>query len=198
MNAYRQLSPELRAEVLDHRRLQGFPLHSPPHRYDASGWFLVTGVTYEHQMHFATPADREWLLGEILKELDAVAVQCSAWVVLPNHYHLLVACSGLGSVARVTQRVHGRTSRELNRREGIEGRRIWYRYADRQIRSERHYLTTVNYIHFNPVKHGHVEHPLEWGPTSVHWYHEHFGSVWLESVWNEYPLRAYGSGWDNY
>lgn len=73
---------------------------------------------------------------------------------------------------------------------------MWYRYSDRQIRSQAHYYASLNYIHINPVKHGYVEKPLNWPCSSVHWYLEHFGIEWLRETWKKHPVGDYGRGWD--
>jgi hypothetical protein len=42
-------------------------------------------------------------------------------------------------------------------------RGIWQRrYREHTIRDEQDFATHFDYIHFNPVKHGLVEHPGEW------------------------------------
>ena len=47
------------------------------------------------------------------------------------------------------------------RRKGERG--IWQRrYWEHAIRDEQDYQRHVDYIHYNPVKHGHVRAPNEW------------------------------------
>ena len=75
-------------------------------------------------------------------------------------------------------------------------RKVWYRWCDRAIRSERHYYTTLNYIHYNPVKHSLVKSPYEWVESSVHWYLQAYGRQWLRDSWTQYPVQDYGSDWD--
>ncbi len=58
------------------------------------------------------------------------------------------------------------------------------------------YYYTLNYIHFNPTKHGYVQKPLEWPGSSVHWYLQPRGVEWLRDARREYPMRDYGKGWD--
>ncbi|MEH2373868.1 MAG: hypothetical protein V7K15_12515 [Nostoc sp.] len=55
----------------------------------------------------------------------------------------------------------------------------------------------MNYIHYNPVKHGWVKSPYNWAESSVHWYLENYGRDWLRSCWIEYPVRDYGKAWDD-
>jgi len=196
MYDYRKLTPEQKAITLRYRALRGHPLHAPPHLHDVSGWFRISTATYEHTRHFATDEDRAWLVRDLLRELDEAEIKCSAWVVLSDHYHLLVHCQPLSTISEPLRRVHARTARALNRRAGVTGRQVWYRFGDRRIRDERHYYTTLNYIHYNPVKHGYVDRPVEWACSSVHAYLERFGVEWLRDLWRHYPPRDYGKGWD--
>jgi putative transposase len=110
---------------------------------------------------------------------------------------LLVHVTDFGALGDMFRMVHGPRSREWNLQDSTPGRKVWYRYADRAIRSERHYWTTVNYVHYNPVKHGWVESPHDWEESSVHWDLEHHGREWLRDTWERYPVRDYGLGWDD-
>ena len=84
----------------------------------------------------------------------------------------------------------------MNRRDDKTGRQCWFRAQDRCMRSKRHYLTTINYIHNNPVKHGYVDKWVEWPYSSFHWYLENKGRDWLIDTWREYPVLNYGDTWD--
>jgi putative transposase len=48
-------------------------------------------------------------------------------------------------------------------------RGIWQRrYWEHQIRDDDDFERHVDYIHFNPVKHGHVANPIDWSFSSIH------------------------------
>ncbi len=38
------------------------------------------------------------------------------------------------------------------------------------IRDEDDYIAHVDYIHYNPVKHGHADRPIDWLHSSIHRY----------------------------
>jgi len=84
----------------------------------------------------------------------------------------------------------------MNRDDNERGRKVWYRCAYRIIRSDRHFLTTVNYIHNNPVKHGYVDKWSEWPWSSFHWYLESKGRAEMVQLWRDYPLLGFGDKWD--
>ncbi|MEO0352915.1 MAG: transposase, partial [Cyanobacteria bacterium P01_A01_bin.15] len=48
---------------------------------------------------------------------------------------------------------------------------IWQRrFWEHLIRDQQDFRNHVSYIHFNPVKHGFVDHPRDWPYSSVHRY----------------------------
>ncbi len=82
-------------------------------------------------------------------------------------------------------------------RDELTVRKNWHLFSDRQIRNDRHYYTTLNYIHYNPPKHNYAKKPLDWDCSSLAWYDEkHFGIEWLRDLWRQYPILDYGKGWD--
>jgi len=192
----RKLSPEERKRRAEERVRRGYPAHAPPHPVRGAQHYLVTAACYEHREHMPTADRRHQLLAQWTEEGRHRGLEIAAWVVLPNHYHLLIRVDDFEQVGVTARLVHGRTSRKWNKADGSPGRKVWYRYTDRAIRSERHYYTTLNYIHYNPVKHGLAESPYDWEPSSVGWYLEQYGREWLRDLWTRYPLKSYGEGWD--
>ena len=141
-------------------------------------------------------ARRRQLLDASFKRFIGQGIEIRAWVVLPNHYHLLACVTQFSALSDAFRLVHGSTSRQWNAADGRSSRKVWYRFTDRGIRSERHYYTALNYIHYNPVKHGWTTSPYDWAESSVHWYLNSFGRDWLREVWAEFPVRSFGRRWD--
>jgi putative transposase len=190
--------PDQQAEAVEERLARGYPAHSPPHPVGGQPFYLLTAACYEHKHHMRSGERRRQILGRLFELFTQNGMEILAWVVLSNHYHLLVHMADFGALGKIFRLVHGATSRQWNLEDETLGRKVWYRYADRAIRSERHYYTTLNYIHYNPIKHSFVQSPYAWEESSVHWYLEHQGREWLRDLWTEYPLRAYGRGWDDF
>ncbi len=122
-----------------------------------------------------------------------------AWVVMPNHVHVLVRVYEGIALARIVQSWKSYTGRRIAQlmseeercragagqpgnadahvghcRAGARrSRMVWMReYWDRFIRNEKHFAATVNYIHENPVKAGLVSHPEDWPWSSAKEYQE--------------------------
>ena len=160
------------------RQQRGFPLHEPPHMRKVEGWYLITAACYQHRPIFDNTDDLTWLTNEMLSALTDKKAH------------------DLDVVSKFLRKQHSRIATSINGRQKQHGRRVWYRFSDRLIRSERHYCATVNYVHFNPVKHGYVKHPDEWSWSSMYDYLAAHGSEWLGETIRKFPLGNYGKGWD--
>ena len=198
MYEYRRLTLAQRAELVQQRLARGYPPHEPPHPVRNQEFYFITAACYEHKCHIRDESRRQQLLNLLFDAFVTAGMEIRAWVFLPNHYHLLLHLTNFDELSCLFRLVHGRTSHKWNREDNVTGRKVWYRYSDRAIRSERHYYTTLNYIHYNPVKHGWVKYPYDWSASSVHWYLEHHGRQWLRDSWVEYPVRDYGKDWDDF
>jgi putative transposase len=196
MYDFRRMTPEERLAVVEERKRRGYPWHRPPHPETAKQHRIVSAACYEHQHRLDSNARLAWFEDELLSTLKRLGVQCAAWCVLPNHYHLLVLLADYRPFSLELGRLHGRTSREMNRQDGAMGRKIWCKTMDRTMRSLAHFLTTINYIHHSPVKQGYVEKWQEWPYSSVHWHLETKGRDWMLTNWKAYPLKGYGEKWD--
>ena len=65
-------------------------------------------------------------------------------------------------------------SKAKKREKGIWQRRFW----EHQIRDEEDWRHHVDYIHFNPVKHGYVSEPQDWPYSS---YQQAIRKGWYEA-----------------
>ena len=190
------MTPEERKQVLRERKERGFPLHAPPHFTGVGGFFLISAACYEHQHIFDSPELLSYLMDETLEGFAKSRLEYPAWVFLPNHYHLLVETPDLAIVSEVLRKSHSRIATKVNYLQGKKGRKVWYHFNDRFIRNEWHYWATINYVHYNPVKHEYVERMSDWPWSSVHGHEDTMGMEKLREIWKQYPVRDYGKGWD--
>lgn len=195
---YRKLTPQEQEKVVELRKQWGYPLHAPPHPYRANGTFLITAANFEHKDIMHSPERRsalQELLLHAFHEIDAVII---GWVILPNHYHILAGLESLDLISNLLRLLHGRTSHDWNLHDGLKGKRkVWYRFEDRMMRNERQLHQTLNYVHYNPVKHGYVKDVYDWQWSSIFMYEEELGKEWLRNQWKKYlPPEDYGSDWD--
>jgi putative transposase len=196
MYDYRKMSPEERREVLEARRARGMPLHAPPHIRETPGEYFITATCYEHRHIFEHPDDLSLLADETLDAFAKAEIPCATWVFLPNHYHVLLETKDLSIVSELLRLLHSRVATTINGHQQQRGRQVWYRFSDRLIRSPRHHWATMNYIHYNPIKHGYVDRMSLWAWSSVHNYADAYGKEWLAEKWHTYPIDQYSEKWD--
>jgi putative transposase len=197
MYEWRKMTPDQRAEVMRMRQQCQLPWHSPPHFGNELNLYHITSACYEHRK-IINHSDRltafESALISGLNESGIAEVR--AWVVLPNHYHLLVKTS-LPKFGKWIHRLHNMTATKWNGEDDARGRKIWHGYADRAIRGDIHFYRTLNYIHANPVTHGFALKGREWLWSSYGKYKQHYGRDTLVQWWRDYPITGYGKGWDD-
>ena len=100
---------------------------------------------------------------------DDVQYRLLAWVVMPNHVHVLVEMLPGYPLYQVVQAWKSVTARRANVLLGRKGT-LWQRdYFDRYIRDERHMERAIVYIHGNPVKAGLVARAEDWPFGSARW-----------------------------
>ena len=193
------MTPELRCWVLSQRQGRREPWHSPPHRFnEGRQHYHLTAACFEHRPHLGFSDARmdhfvtAWL--EVLKTAEAEVL---AWCVLPNHYHALIEAPIISKVLFELGRLHGRLSRQWNEEEGTPGRQDFHRAAERTIRSQAHFMATLNYVHHNPVRHGYVKKWTDWPWSSAIAFLERVGKAEAQRIWREYPLLDYVEGWDD-
>jgi len=196
---YRRMTQEEREEVLAQRKARGYPLHSPPHPFRGSGQYLITAANYEHRHVMGDMGRRTDFEARLLERLRGTGVETYAWVVLSNHYNALVGVEKLDDVSAALKNLHGATSREWNLVDGVAGKRqTWYHFSDRKIRGDEHFYRAINYIHYNPVKHGYTKSAYDWPWSSVHNYLAVRGRDWLREAWQNFRPDSMGDGWDDY
>lgn len=90
-----------------------------------------------------------------------------AWVILPDHFHLIIDPKRQ-DISTLIQRIKMSFAAYYRKKNGLASGRVWHnRFWDHIIRDNNDMQRHVNYIHFNPVKHGLVKSPFEWEYSSV-------------------------------
>ena len=99
---------------------------------------------------------REEAVAQIVQDsllfLDGKRFDLRSWVLMPNHVHFLAKFNEGQSMPDGLHSLKSYTSNEI-KKVHPEMESVWQPgYFDRYIRSEEHFLRTVEYIHRNPVK----------------------------------------------
>ena len=92
--------------------------------------------------------------------------ELSAWVVMPNHVHMLILPQA--ALSLITHWIKGRTARQANLLLGRTGESFWQHESyDHWVRSEAELQRIVAYIEENPVSAGLAAKPEDWPWSSA-------------------------------
>lgn len=145
------------------------------------GRFFLTLVTERRRPLLATSANIALLRQSIVAVRAARPFELLAAVVLPDHLHLLMelpagdadSSTRIGMIKALFTKMlpmaerpdePARPSRKRRRERMVWQRRFW----EHAIRDEQDLEAHMDYIHYNPVKHGVVSCPHAWPYSSFH------------------------------
>jgi len=98
---------------------------------------------------------------------DGVKYRLLAWVIMPNHVHVLIEMAGvpLGEVLKSWKSYTSTAANQRLKRTGT----FWEKdYFDRYLRDDEHYRRVVRYIETNPARARLVNAPSEWAWSSAY------------------------------
>jgi putative transposase len=128
--------------------------HAPVHRLAGNAVYFVTAGTLHKEHFFDTPEKRDLLERYLLAFAKEYGWQLEAWAVLANHYHFVARGSpNSRNLGEFLHDLHGVTSRELNKHDGVKNRRVWFNFRDTKLTIQYSYLARLNYVHQNAVRH---------------------------------------------
>lgn len=149
----------------------------------AGATYFFTVVTYRRQPMLCDTPVRKALREAIVAVRAQRPFTIEAWVLLPDHLHCIwtlppddvdfpvrwnmikrrvsLAC------AAAYKRPDWLTASKRKHREST----LWQRrYWEHQIRDETDFIRHVDYIHYNPVKHGLCQQVAQWPHSTFHRY----------------------------
>jgi putative transposase len=149
--------------------------------FTPGGTFFFTLVTERRQPILCDPAARRILRNAIATAARSRPFKLPALVILPDHLHAVWQLpagdadfssrwSHIKSLFTREWLVAGgretavSDSRRRNRRRGVWQRRFW----EHALRDENDFNRHVDYIHYNPVKHGLAACPHAWPWSTFH------------------------------
>jgi putative transposase len=146
--------------------------------YIPGGTFFFTVALLERRRALLT--EHSEILGKVFRRVQVQRpFSMEAIVVLPDHLHCLWVLppedADFSTRWRLIKTAFARQiakGERLSPRRKAKGERgIWQRrFWEHAIRDESDFARHVDYIHFNPVKHGYAQHPSNWPYSSFHRY----------------------------
>ncbi|MBW8771310.1 MAG: transposase, partial [Gemmatimonadetes bacterium] len=108
---------------------------------------------------FVDDEDRRHYMAALIHASERARCAIHAYVLMPNHSHLLVTADDARAPARMMQSLGRKYVPYFNKRYGRTGTLWEGRYHSSLIDSERYFLLCSRYIEMNPVRAGIVNEP---------------------------------------
>ncbi|MEM1423742.1 MAG: transposase [Planctomycetota bacterium] len=147
---------------------------------------FLTWSCWQRMQLLRTPEIRDALIESIAGARKKHEFALSAWVIMPEHVHMLIVPKADGAktgevlrtikepfARRVLKRWRELDAPVLTKLSDRHGRaHVWQRGGgyDRTLRTREELDEKIRYVHENPVRRGLVEHPEDWAWSSARWY----------------------------
>lgn len=136
------------------------------------------------QAIFDSRANYEDLLGLLAENARKTGVAIHSYVLMSNHFHLLVTPQADDSLPQMMQAVGRRYVRHFNDAMGRSGTLWEGRYKSTLIQTDRYLLACMAYIDLNPVRAGLVAEPGDYPWSS----YGHYTGVRSDKLITPHPL----------
>ena len=106
------------------------------------------------------------IVRENLEKFDRLKYKLHAWVIMPNHVHLLL--TPFQKLEIIVHSCKSYTASAANKTLNARGKFWFPEYFDRFIRNRKHFENTLTYIENNPVKAALCEQAQGWRYSSAY------------------------------
>jgi putative transposase len=149
--------------------------------YSTGATYFFTVVTFRRMPLFNHPEAVAGLRAAFCGEMARRPFYIDAIVIMPDHIHAVWTLPADDADYSIRWRNIKRAftasippeqrpavfaSRQRKQEQAIWQRRFW----EHRIRDQRDFNRHIDYIHYNPVKHGAVARPVDWPYSSIHRY----------------------------
>jgi putative transposase len=145
------------------------------------GTYFFTVVTFGRQPFLTNDQVRPALREGIQEVRKTLPFTIEAWLLLPDHLHTIWTlpenddnfASRWAIIKRGVSERCGSLDGDKEKNSDSHGKRgerqIWQRrFWDHLIRDEHDFQRHLDYLHWNPVKHGYVKAVLDWPYSTFH------------------------------
>lgn len=149
----------------------------------AGATYFFTVVTYQRRPFLCDDDVRAALRDGIIKVRERHPFQIDAWVLLPDHLHAIWTLPpGDANFALRWQQIKRHVTQQCGQRLHLpelmndskhkhRESTLWQRrYWEHQIRDDEDYQRHMDYVHYNPIKHGLVQRAVDWPYSSLQRY----------------------------
>ena len=159
----------------------------PQHLKLDDNFYFFTCRTIDSQW-FLRPDRYKQILFDIIKEKTIkFGFPLISYVILVNHYHLIVKINDSKLIPKFMGEINGASSRAINQVDNATQRKIWWNYYDHALRDEADFFQHLNYIHQNPIKHKETK-DFNYMFSSYNSWVKQKGQEYLDDCFRKYPI----------
>lgn len=127
---------------------------SRPLRIEYPGaWYHVMNRGRRSEKIFHDRHDYQVFVDLLKESAEIWNVRIAAYVLMPNHYHILVNTPD-ANISRCMRHINGVYTQRFNRKHRCDGQLFRGRYKSILVGGDSYLLQLVRYIHRNPIKAG--------------------------------------------
>ncbi len=117
----------------------------------------------EKRTIFFTTRQYNFFLNRLIRYQEKYRVKIIAYVILPNHFHLLaIEPPPGGGISNMIRDLCNSYAQHFNRTNERSGH-VWQgRFNSKLVKNKKYFGDLVNYIYYNPIKHGLVKDVDDW------------------------------------
>ena len=124
----------------------------PKHHGGTAGTYFLTSRTWEGREIFRKETACAIFIDTLMRYSDDEAHALHAFVLMPDHFHILLTPAKDKSLERVMQYIKGGSAHAI-RKELNFSFPVWQRgYSDHRIRDKADFEGHVGYVHRNPAR----------------------------------------------
>ncbi len=148
--------------------------------------YFITAIIYQGRKLLVAPTLKETLLELMHTYFAKFNWELHHWVILDNHYHMLGQSRRGEDLSKIMRSIHSHSAQVI-RQTTHAAKPIWWNYWDYCPRDETDYLIRLNYLLYNPVKHGYVADLKDYPFSSFHQLYQTEGRAKLTHQFQAHP-----------
>ncbi|MBM4160852.1 MAG: transposase [Ignavibacteria bacterium] len=154
----------------------------PKHYNIENGIYFITTRCARGIAAFNQVTACEAFLAVLREKRSAFGFSLLAYVLMPDHYHLIFQLPEQVTIWKLMNHINGATSHAINETAEERYAKVWQGgFHDVVIRKAQEFAVKVNYVHDNPVRRNLVSRAEDYRYSSSQFYCSQFGSPYLST-----------------
>ncbi len=160
--------------------------HAPAHLFVDNTSYFITGAIYHKRPLINDPALKQKFIEILRKYFDKFNWKLYHWVIFHNHYHIMGKSHRGKDLSEIIRNIHRSSAILVSEATHCE-KPVWWNFWDYCPRNEKDYMTRLNYLLFNPIKHGYTDNLREYPFSSFQGLYSKTPREKLEKQFRDYP-----------